>query len=71
MRNVNNKKTTRLNLSLASDPVAKQAGCNSFTIETRPSPGDDYRYIGNKIVMTHKEAVAVASFLNESLDLVE
>ena len=71
MRNVNTKKTTRLALSIESDPVAKQAGCNSFTIETRPSAGDDYRYNPNKIVMTHKEAVAVASFLNDSLDLVE
>ncbi|MBK25121.1 MAG: hypothetical protein CME70_14080 [Halobacteriovorax sp.] len=71
MKSVSNHKTTRLALSLNSDPVAKQAGCNSFVIETRPSPGDDYRYNPQKITMTHKEAVAVASFLNESLDLVE
>ena len=70
MKSVTNHKTTRLNLTVETDPVAKQAGCNSFTIETRPSPGDDYRYTGNRIVMTHKEAIAVFNFLNESLDLV-
>jgi hypothetical protein len=69
MKSVNTHKTTRLNLTVESDPVAKQAGCNSFTIETRPSPGDDYRYQGNKIVMTHKEALAMVSFLTDSLDL--
>ncbi len=63
----NTKTTSRFQFGISRNTTAKKAGSNVVTIATLPANGQKYALGTTQISMTVKEAVALQSFLNESL----
>ena len=64
----NSKDTSRFSFGLSRNTTSKKAGSNLFTIATRPVEDQQYSMGTTQISMTVKEARALQSFLNTSLD---
>ena len=61
------KSTKRFNYTVNLNDTAKQAGSNIVTISTLPVGGQKYSVGTTQLSMTVKEAIALHSFLDESL----
>lgn len=64
----NSKDTSRFSFGISRNLTSKKAGSNLFTIATRPAQDQKYAMGTTQIAMTVKEAKALQSFLNSSLD---
>ena len=60
------KSTKRFTYTIDRNDTAKQAGSNIVTIATNPTDGH-YSIGQSSLTMTVKEAVALQSFLNDTL----
>tara|TARA_Y100000310_G_scaffold335370_1_gene417252 strand:- start:1314 stop:1541 length:228 start_codon:yes stop_codon:yes gene_type:complete len=64
----NNSKTiSRFQFNVSRNNTSKKAGSNVVTIATLPADGQKYALGTTQLSMTVKEAVALKSFLDESL----
>ena len=61
------KSTKRFEFTIDRNNTAKQAGSNILTIATQPA-GGQYNVGQSSLTLTVREAKALNSFLNESLD---
>jgi len=64
----NEKNITRFTFGISRNDTAKQAGSNVVTIATNPAQDSHYSVGQTSMTMTVREAKALQSFLNESLD---
>ena len=64
----NSKDTSRFSFGLSRNSTSKKAGSNVLTIATRPFQDQQYAVGTTQIAMTVKEARALQSFLNSSLE---
>ena len=62
------KSTKRFTYTIDRNDTAKQAGSNIVTIATNPADGH-YSIGQSSLTMTVKEAVALQSFLNDTLSV--
>jgi hypothetical protein len=67
----NTKTTSRFQFGISRNTTAKKAGSNVVTIATRPVDGQQYSVGTTQLSLTVREAVALQTFLNESLSEVE
>ncbi len=65
--NTYTKSTKRFTYTANRDDVSKQAGCNSVTITTNTFEDGQYSIPTASLTLTVKEALALQSFLNETL----
>ena len=62
------KSTKRFEFTIDRNNTAKQAGSNTVTIATVPYGDGQYNVGQSSLVMTVREAKALNSFLNDSLE---
>jgi len=62
------KSTKRFEFTIDRNTTAKQAGSNTVTIATQPNIDSQYSVGQSSLTLTVREAMALNSFLNESLD---
>tara|TARA_Y100000034_G_C6516125_1_gene221938 strand:- start:133 stop:354 length:222 start_codon:yes stop_codon:yes gene_type:complete len=62
------KSTKRFEFTIDRNTTAKQAGSNTVTIATQPNIDSQYSVGQSSLTLTVREAKALNSFLNESLD---
>jgi len=63
----NSKTTSRFQFNVTRNNTSKKAGSNVVTISTLPVGGQKYSVGTTQLSMTVKEAIALHSFLDESL----
>jgi hypothetical protein len=63
----NSKTTSRFQFNVSRNTTAKKAGSNGLTISTLPVEGQQYSVGTTQLSMSVKEAIALKSFLDESL----
>ena len=66
----NEKSTQRFDFGVYRNATSHKAGSNMLTISTRPYEGQKYSIGTTTISMSIKEAQALQSFLNDSLNVV-
>ena len=65
------KNTKRFAFTVNRNTTAKQAGSNILTIATQPSDDGQYSIGQSSITLTVREAMALNTFLNDSLNSVD